>query len=192
MPYYPTERGEGRGKRARVKNKKKNKKNVCESSLHSLLLKGSKQIILTWPGHYCIHVLTHSHTYTYSGFHAGCPDEVWWPWTRIALLLDSMVCFSSKICLVRGERGEGGWPEQGAASTSMNPDLYPYVFPSVPASCTIRCILSPVQFYSLNICQFELSARLNSQNTIRNPLSLPVLFYYVATENGLFGKPNLT
>lgn len=56
------------------------------------------------------HSLTRSYTHTHasSGFPAGSPNEVWWPWTRIALLLRSMVCFCSKICLVRGKREGGG------------------------------------------------------------------------------------
>ena len=63
-----------------------------------------QQIILTWPGCYPA-ICTHAHAHAQC-FPAGCPDEVWWPWTRPALLLHSMVCFSSKICWGRWSGGE--------------------------------------------------------------------------------------
>ena len=97
---------------------------MCVSSMPYVLLQRKEepleltaerlqQIILTWPGCYPA-ICTHAHTRAQSAharmcFPAGCPDEVWWPWTRPALLLHSMVCFSSKICWGRWGGGEEVW-----------------------------------------------------------------------------------
>lgn len=89
------------------------RENVHDCGLPSLQLKGNSQSV---SAAYFTHAHTFStHTEAYSGFPAGCPDEVWWRRTRTALWLNLMVCSSPKICWGGGRSvglGKGGKVEE--------------------------------------------------------------------------------